>query len=697
MNEYIRGYNRISHEEGNYPTSLWREIQNAVREAIGTKPFDTTPPKDYDEFNYLPSHSRTTRFELVDGHSRYQPDHGFTKYDRELADKKLGPVEVDILSFASSQNPQLCVLVGGMGSGKTTTLKYLKSHYLKNTSIVFCDLDSCIDVSKANSDGLSDIDVAVMLTRSLSFFINHLILPEKEWKNLWTWGLSPEAGRDHPAKNILSDAASKLRSELGNDWLSESEDAIKIRKNCLREIICRPVDFLTYQALCIDYYLTCESKDDRSNFLIIFDNIDPLPPRAQYQIKEFASRLQTSAHCKILLSMRPLTYSSNFQSANRTVEVIEHIGPSIVALIEHRIQNGILNTDMPNLAVKIHEDSREQVINQQQAKEWITAVLTTIKQQRNHPQPLGDPNANLFIDGLCGHSLRSALIIGPKIFGSKVIPILGTIGEVSSNPHRSHVKDHDVIRAILEGWHSHFQARQGRITDNLFDLGVDVSSRSCTSKVRILNKLAESNNGIVSLGELRQHLSCFGYESQVILDTVNSIISQTKRLAWSDSVSQYPTLDGFQSTKLKISDAGRFYINYAMYNLEYVQAVHVDVLLPKEETLEHDPRNFVDRIRSLELFIRYLNDQDKKEVLRVLYNNAACDYNCVYKAKLFSIDIIHALKRQIENVGRSLLAGKPSDENKISIEKSIRRWDDLLITIKRNSSDIVKKLVQSGC
>jgi hypothetical protein len=230
------------------------------------------------------------------------------------------------------------------------------------------------------------------------------------------------------------------------------------------------------------------------------------------------------------------------------------------------------------------------------------------------------------------------------------------------------------------------------VTDNLFDLGEEVSATSCTSKVRLLKKLAAANNDIANIGDIRTHLKAFGYDEQIILETVNSIMAQSKRLAWSDSVARYQSLDGFQNTKLKLSKAGRFYIEYAMFNLEYVQGVHVDVILPPDATVKHDPRNFSERLRSLELFIRYLHEQDKQEVKRMLLSNAATEYNSIYSASLFSLEIIDALARQVQNVGRSLLHNISRSDSREEIENTLTRWLDLRETTRRDSAQLIQKL-----
>jgi hypothetical protein len=694
MSTYIRGHELFQHDTGNHQTPLWQAIENAVRDKVGKKPFDATEPKSYEAFEYLQSQSRTERFKLVEGHSRYRSESNTIKAIQVMDGLVLGPVETDILSFAHSPNPQLGQLVGWGGSGKSTTLNYLMAHCLARLPVILCDFDACLDVGNNNMENLTDNDIERVLARTLSRHLNRLISPKEEWGKLWTWGLSQGVGRNHPTKDILSAAADKLRIYFDDNWLSESDDAIRIRKQCHAELLKNNSHNLIYQALRIDYYLTCLCKDDRSRFLLIIDNVDPLPPRVQYKIQRLASRLQTAAYCKVLLSTRPLTYSSTHQSGHRVVEIIEHIGPSVIDLIENRVKNCILNIDMPKLAVRIREDGYgERIIHQEQAKGWVWEVLRTLKQdRRSSVPPPGEPNARIFVEGVCGYSLRSALVLGPEIFGSAVIPILGTLDGELSRSHRLRVRDHDIIRAMLEGSQGYFKAHAGRITDNVFDLGEGAASRSCTSKVRLLKKLAGSNNGIVMLGELRTHLLHFGYNDQLILDTVNSVIAQTKRLAWSDKFVQYATLDGCENTKIHISEAGRFYINYAIFNLEYVQGVHVDVLLPQQETLKHDPRHFVDRARSLEFFVRYLNQQDHEEVLNMLDNKGASDYNTVCNGSLFSIDIITALARQIENVGKSLQAGKLTHERHLEIQYAIDRWTELADTVKNAESELLIKL-----
>jgi hypothetical protein len=682
MNDWTRGREHFSNL-GPTQSPLWEAIDQLVSQQTKSRSFDDLSQCNGVQLDYQPSPSIKARYDLVDGHSRYKRDpegEGATF----PSDIPLGPVELDLLSFASSTEPAFLVLLGGMGSGKSTTIKYLNSKFWQDYKVKICNLDA--DSHLLQTDCSENI-VMKKLVRYLSPEMDDLISPEEEITKMWTWAMCNDTNT-HPAKNVLSDAQSKLRSTIGNTWRSESEAAIAVRKEALSKLHQDPFDNLDYQALRVDYYLSCRCAGDRSRFLLVLDNADPLPPRTQHYIFTYASRFQTASRCKMLVSLRPLTYSSNLQAANRLIEVVEHIGPSVIDVIRKRVEQKVLPRDLRKLTVTVNDEGRSyRPVQDAEARQWLQDIIRTISEVKP-AGPKGEPNARSFIEGICGRSLRSALIVAPKIFGSPVAPPL-PVGEATSQ--RQRVRDHDIIRAIVDGWHGYYQGDPKRVTDNIFDLGSN-DSRSCTSKIRLLKKLMASHNKVITVGELRQHLAYFGYQDKLILDTVNNVMSQSKRLAWSDSVPYYETLDGYQNTRIQLSSAGEYYVEHAMFNLEYVQGVHVDVLLPRDQTLQHDPRKFADRLSSLELFIRYLHLQDLEEVKRMLRNPQE-DYIDVYGTTLFSIDIVGALERQIRNVANALLrSGKTGKERREDITNTVDRWASLLVTIQTDSHPIEDKI-----
>jgi len=686
MLDCIRVSESFEHASGDQPCKIWAAIERIVEKRRGIKPFDQIKNIDTPLFQYLPSTRSIERRDILSQHQKFRATVE-VEGDVETHTPPIGPVEDDVVRFARSCQPHLGVLVGGMGCGKSTTLKYLSSAHLSDIEIRYCDLDSTIPSNSDPSDA-----AAKLLAQYLAVKINDLIPPEDEFTKMWTWGMSFADTDAHSAKYVLADSQSALRRELGAGWLGESEEGIRIRKECHKEIQADPGRYLTYLALAIDYYLTVVCADKRGSVLILLDNVDPLPPRLQYELLRCASRVQEAARCKLLVALRPLTYSKNLQAANRTVDVIGHIGPTAFDLIEARVQRLIIETDMPSLQLRITDDAgSERVVGQGEIKLWIKEVVDSIRHQTTTMGP--EVSARKFLEGICNNSLRNALVVAPKLFGSPVIPFSMPMAATTARGTAStRIKSHDLIRAMLIGWHSHFENKQGRVTDNIFDLGRGASCASLTCKVRILKKLASAANGIVALEELRDHLATFGYRDATVLDGINAVIMQTKRLAWSDLVVQYESFSDAPTSKLEITDGGRFYVAHAILNLEYVQEVHLDVPLPRHAILgQYHNNRFSDRIRSLYLFMRHLQDEDRREVLNVLARQGGVEYTAVYGKALFSSQMAEALGRQVMKVGRAM-ATKAGERFQHEIEEGLIPWGQIEQLTAREEGEILRKL-----
>lgn len=388
--------------------------------------------------------------------------------------------------------------------------------------------------------------------------------------------------------------------------------------------------------------------------------------------------------------MRPLTYSlTHGQRATRTIQVIQHTGPTPLQLIADRVKRLIEDASLSKLRIIKHEyGAPERIIDEGDFKSWIKYVMDAIVESRpSRGSSSREPSASEFINGLCNNSLRSALLVAEKIFGSPNFPMV-TVREIDSTetPHVPTLRNHDIIRAILLGQHHHYEHSPTRITDNIFDLGSAANSVSATVKFRLLKELASSNGrrGMMMLDEIKARLSGFGYDNHTILDAVNGAICQVKRLAWSDKVAYYASLDDPKDTKLSISKAGRFYVEQAVYSLEYVQEVHVDVLLPFDVTgSTYNHRSFSNRISSLYKFLRYLHDMDIREVRCALVDSIGKNrYIEAYGHDLFSSVISRSLIPQIQGIGNSMLRRWRGDSTaRDELEKCLSLWgslDDLL-------------------
>ena len=503
--------------------------------------------------------------------------------------------------------------------------------------------------------------------------------------------MSNNDDRSHHAKGVLSSAITRLRRELEDSWIAETPEAIAIRKQCHQDIHRDPQEYLTYLAFLIDYHLSVHCSDDRSEFILVLDNIDPLPPKLQYELLRCASRLQESAQCKVLVAMRPMTYSRNFQAANRTAEFIEHLGPDAVDLIVVRLETLVLNADLSSIKVKLPDETGATIeVGEQEIKHWIREVIRTVSRAAGgHSSEQG---ARDFIEGVCNNSLRSALVLAPQLFTSASVSIFPSDSK-TRREGQPQIRGHELVRAIMTGRRGCFKCIDSPVVDSVFDLGRNASQVNLLCKVRLLKYLEASGTSTLYVEQLRDHLSIFGISDQATLEGINSIITQTKRLAWSDSVVEYDSFAESPGSKIKLSDAGRFYVRKAIFNLEYVQEAHIDAPLPSAIVLRgYQSSRFWDRITSLRLFLRHLHDIDMREVLRVLAARRGHEYVQVYGSELITSSMTSKLAIQVQTVGQAVLSGKAGQRYASHIEDALLAWRDLDNLLLHEDKEVNAKL-----
>lgn len=666
---------------------VWTEVEDAVVQQFNIRPFGAIPDVRHASFKYVQSSKRRDRFDVLAHHQRFKSTVEVVETDEEQA--ALGPIEADMLRFMTLNYPHLGVLVGGMGGGKSTTIRYLLANHLPEISAVYCDLDPNPKIAIESPEW-----AARLLTQYLSPAVEKLINPSEEYSKAWTWGMSNNDERPHHAKGVLSHAVTKLRREMEDKWLDEEPANISIRKACHEEIHKDPQEYLTYLAFLIDYFLSVHCKNDRGRFLLVLDNIDPLPPKLQYELLRCAARVQESAECKVLVAMRPMTYSRNLQAANRTADFIEHLGPDAIDLIKCRVQSLVLAADLSAIRVKLKDaEGKEFEVGESEIKNWIKEVLATAaRPSGGHSAENG---AREFIEGVCNNSLRMALVLAPQLFTSAVVPFAVASDKTSKKDAHPIIRGHELVRAIMTGRRNCFRSSNSPVVDSMFDLGRHASQVSLLCKIRLLKKLDNSSTGTLYVEQLRDHLATFGIPDQAVLEGINSIIAQAKRLAWSDTVVEYESFADAPASKLKISDAGRFYVKKAIFNLEYVQEAHIDAPLPQSAILRgYQSSRFSDRISSLRLFLRHLHDIDRDEVLRALAAHRGHEYSEVYGTELISSAMTSVLAMQVQAIGQSILSGgRVGPKYNSEVENALLAWkdlDNLLLHEDRGISDKLK-------
>lgn len=691
---------RAREERGRGCSPPWLMLKHEVKKSAGIDPFDQITDICHPAFRYLNSTSSSQRFEILEGDEPYTATTEWINSASRTLPPGAGPVEVEVATFMTSPSPELGVLVGGMGSGKSTTLRQVAEWVKDKVAVhhINCNNISIDDRSPPPADELL-FDVLSPLTF-------RLLGPDEEIIRCWDWAFdrycNQDSGDRYSATAVFGPAVGELRVRFGEAWARNDAEGLELRRQGLMRILNGSFsNKLKYLAVKLDYYLSSVCANRRSDVCVVLDNIDPFPPILQRELLLMASGLQQNAQCKVLLAMRPMTYSlTHGQAATRVVKVLQHIGPAPLDLIKDRLTRLVVDINLDDLQIPVRPELRpERIMTQTDFKGWVQQVVSDLEHSR---PPRGfrscAPSARAFVDGLCNNSLRTALMVAEKIFGSHkltmVIPDEGV-----EHAHSTRLQSHEIIRAVLISQQSCFIGVDARITDNLFDLGDAFSAISPTCKLRLLKELAEApGRGILELDDLVARLRPFGYSDAVIVRSVNAIISQVKRMAWSDKVVRYDSLLEPAGTRLSISRAGRFYVKEAIFSLEYVQEVHVDVLMPNQDVVRnyrHD--DIVERFDSLYRFVRYLHDVDSKEVRSVLARNAGRRYVETYGTSLISLEIVDEVADQVGAVGRATLNNwqtrrRGADARMYALEKTLSRWASLGAVLRHEDLAIIAAL-----
>ena len=681
----------------------WLALKQEVSQSAGIEPFQQITDIRHPAFRYLNSTHNSQRFEILEGDEPYTATSEWVNNAARTLPPGAGPVEVELATFMTSPLPELGILVGGMGSGKSTTLRQLAEWVKGRVAVhhINCNNISIDDRSPPSADELL-FDVLSPLTF-------RLLGPDEEIIRCWDWAFdrycNQDAGDRYSATVVFGPAVAELRVRYGEAWARNDVEGLALRRQELTKILSGSFsNKLKYLAVKLDYYLSTVCENRRSDVCVVLDNIDPFPPLLQRELLLMASGVQQNAQCKVLLAMRPLTYSlTHGQAATRVVKVMQHIGPAPLDLIKDRLGRLVVAANLEDLKFPVRPEVRaERTLTQADFKGWVQQVISDLE----HSRPPGStrscaPSARTFVDGLCNNSLRTTLMVAEKIFGSHKLSMI-IPDEAADHAHSTRLQSHDIIRAVLRSQQSCFIGLDSRVTDNLFDLGDTYAATSPTCKLRLLKELAEApGRGILELDDLVARLRPFGYPDGVILRSVNAIISQVKRMAWSDKVDRYDSLVEPAGTRLSISRAGRFYVKEAIFSLEYVQEVHVDVLMPNQDVVRdyrHD--DVVERFDSLYRFVRYLHDVDRKEVQSVLAENASRRYVETYGASLISLAIVDAVADQVRAVGRANLHNwqtrrRGANGRAYALEKTLSRWASLGAVLRHEDMAIIAALEKS--
>jgi hypothetical protein len=514
-----------------------------------------------------------------------------------------------VTAATGSTNGELCLLLGGIGSGKTT---FLRRYQL-------------------------DVGRDTLAKHSLWFHIDCLKAP-----------LAPEATELFVWQTILE----QLRSRYGSYRLEKRRNirrAYKEDLEALEETALKPfkqgsiryeeklAEYLgNWQSDTADYVPrllnTCEPRKNQK-LVIFIDNVDQLPPESQAKAFLLAQRVTRSVGSLTVVAMREESYytASVRKSFTAYTNRRFHIAsPRFLDVILNRITyaQGFLKNSIQNPSLGYSQ-------NEMQYAKDIYDLLTAVSQS------LFEFNHNIirFIEAICFGNMRSALEMFVAFLTSGATDVDKMIN-IYRRDGKYYVGFHEFVKSIMLAARKYYKEEQSPIL-NVFDCGTYKNSSHFTA-LRILHLLlsyrAQASREGQGYIEISGVLSSF----EDIFDNTEDFIVTLNRLLRAQlvEVNTRSTESITDASHVRVTSAGWYYSRYLVQSFCYLDLVLQDTPFNSRQLAEDFKQSVyavdnlydreedkVERVEArfnrVEAFLDYLKHEEDQERTRLQLDTAA--------------------------------------------------------------------------
>jgi len=513
-----------------------------------------------------------------------------------------------------SSSGQLFLLLGGIGSGKTTFQKRYQLTVGKN----------------------------VLNQYSIWFSIDFLKPPSIDNLENFVWDSIIKQLRERyqspyleTRKNIKKAYYHEIEALKQTSLYGLKENSIeydKILNECLAN----------WQRNLSDYVpkllATVKPKKDLS-VVLFFDNVDQLSPEYQAQIFLLAQRITDLVKSITIVALREESYyTASVQKVftayiNRKFHIAS---PPFRKMIGQRIKYAV--EVMENEHTVLHKFSN---ITELHNKKGIIDFLKIVEHS------IFERNKNIarFIDHLCFGNMRYAL----QMFSAFLVSGATDVDKMLRIYRRDgtyFVAFHEFLRSIMLGERYYYKEEYSNIL-NLFECGQEKNSSHFTS-LRLLSYLDLFRRQQSRVGEgfceINKVLSVFEdifNNKEDFLKTLNRLVN--KQLIETNT-KIFENIVG--STHIRINSAGWYYLNYLVNSFSYLDLVFQDTPINNNKTLDllvtsiksvnnlSDPEEnkiprTEERFKRVYIFLGYLEDEEQSERINFHLENRH-DENPIY-------------------------------------------------------------------
>jgi hypothetical protein len=476
------------------------------------------------------------------------------------------------------------VLIGGIGTGKTTALHRLKSAIGRDAICAECrGAPACkpvlitidfLDVSENATDQLFWTHVSEGLKLLGSPSIERLSLSD-EIGPFWTWLCATPGFAEHsPPIAMLRELVGPLAAALhsGGDGFQQTalqEKMLSARMELVRSS--EAIDLAWYELAKLRFSLLTKRNKCKGCFLFL-DNIDQLAPTRQREAAEFAMTAARLLRARSIVAVRPLTWHV-LSHGQLLVHHEEHYGPA------------------PSVVLRSRIDSAKGVLADE---EWhaLDSLYRTVVGFGG----LDTKGLPVAFHATCGLGVRFAL---------------RNFENMLESPHLTAVsqKLDDVPLSLLATafFHGSGQALAEQCFEDLYSVeGPQPTELTVLLKPRILDMIGRVTGGRLTHGKLLAWTKRFGYQQEDVVIAMDQMMEKTRPLVWSESGLRFSAAD--VDDLVAITPLGNGYREKLFGELIYEQArlriATLDVPLSP--------------LRAVYEFHQYLTEVDLKEVEQVV-------------------------------------------------------------------------------
>jgi hypothetical protein len=565
--------------------------------------------------------------------------------------QKFGPNEKYLINTILFADSTTLLIVGGIGVGKTRFMRYYVEQVLptilhKHTQkkqycpfVIYFDFLELITTARISEDTktiISDFLQAFCNRVEAEIASNSFFDLEHEVIDVWE-ELIKKYSRDYRKNDAISFIISKVRDQDAEKSKLEKEYDVVLqkRKDILTELKGNPDRHLTYLSTLIHYISEKYFDDHKNCILAIIDNLDRESSIVQDQIKNIIKPFARTSNIRTIMTIRQTTYYQRFDDGfSSPIEKVAYCGPSPLDIVIGRLT--------------LFSNSSSEYTDVYPPDEF-NFLVEGAKRIRDY-YLTNERICNLF-RSLCGNNVRKGLMYAVNLIDNSTFDPYQLGFQTVSLPQS--ISPTDVYRAIIVGTDPVYTWTVEGLLDNPFQVNGHKPG-SHFIKLRILRALIVHENEGMSVNRLLDILLEFKYPSELVLDAINQMKDEYKRLLWSDTVrdnfDNCDELVWYGNTILYISSAGKGYINYLFKSLEFVQEMMLDTYVKHTEFPPNlSYKTIEERFQLVFQFLKYLQECENEELKRSTFT--VDEYEDAFNGCiLFSRQMLEGIKDSITKI-----------------------------------------------